>query len=67
MENLIIKVKRNKILVYAFLQLFIFVISRTLIGPLIPVISNELGIGLDYMGTAIALSVFAVLFSSITT
>jgi predicted MFS family arabinose efflux permease len=67
MENIIIKLKRNRILVYAFLQLFIFVISRTLIGPLIPVISAEFGIGLDQMGSAIALSVFALFFASITT
>ena len=60
------KIKKNSILLYAFLQLFIFVISRTLIGPLIPVISCEFGIGLDYMGSAIALSVFALFFASIT-
>jgi len=66
MENIIIKVQRNRILVYAFLQLFISVISRTLIGPLIPVISAEFGIGLDEMGSAIALSIFALFFAAIT-
>ena len=67
MVSLITRIKRDKVLVYAFFQLFIFAISRTLIGPLIPIISDELGIGLDFMGSAIALSVFAMLFSSITT
>ena len=61
------KIKKNKILLYAFIQLFIFAISRTIIGPLIPVISSELDIGLDFVGSAIAFSVFALFFASITT
>lgn len=65
--NRIMKISKDKILIYAFFQLFVFAISRTLIGPLIPLISEELNIGLDFIGSAIALSVFALFFSSITT
>ena len=67
MDNLRESIKKNKILIYAFFQLFFFAISRTLIGPLIPIISGELDIGLDFIGSAIALSVFALFFALITT
>jgi MFS family permease len=59
--------RNNKILVYAFFQMLILAAARNIIAPLIPLISGELGVGLDYIGSVIALSIFALFFVSLTT
>ncbi len=59
--------RNNKILVYAFFQVLILAAARNIIAPLIPIISGELGVGLDYIGSAIAISIFALFFVSLTT
>jgi len=61
------KIRDNKILIYAFIQILILAAARNIIAPLVPIISGELGIGLDYIGSAIALSIFALFFVSLTT
>jgi len=59
--------KNNKILVFSFFRLFITGVSCTLIGPLIPIISEDLNVGLDYMGSALSLSVFGLFITALTT
>ena len=54
------RIKQNQILVFAFSQVLVLAVSRQIIGPLIPLISEELKVGLDYIGSAISLSVFAL-------
>ena len=61
------KPKKNKILVFSFFRLFITGVSCTLIGPLIPIISRDLNVGLDYMGSVLSLSVFGILITSLVT
>ena len=61
------RIRGNRILIYAFFQILILASARSIIAPLIPLISGELGVGLDYMGSAIALSIFALFFVSLTT
>jgi len=61
------KIRENKLLIYAFFQIMFLAIARSIIGPLIPLIAIELNVGLDFIGSAIALSVFALFFVSITT
>ena len=61
------RIRNNKILVYAFFQILILAAARNIIAPLVPIISGELGVGLDYIGSAIALSIFALFFVSLTT
>lgn len=56
----------NKILVYAFFQILVLAGGKNIIAPLIPIISSELGVGLDFIGSAIALSIFALFFVSLT-
>ena len=54
------RIKQNQILVFAFSQVLVLSVSRQIIGPLIPLISEELKVGLDFIGSAISLSVFAL-------
>jgi MFS transporter, DHA1 family, inner membrane transport protein len=61
-----IKTKKTKIFLYAFFQILLLFMARYLIAPLIPLISDELGVGLDFIGSAISLSVFAIFFASLT-
>jgi MFS family permease len=61
------RLKGSKMLIYAFFQILILAVARGIIAPLIPIISGELGVGLDYIGSAIALSIFALFFVSLTT
>jgi len=61
------RIRGSKILIYAFFQILILASARGIIAPLIPLISGELGVGLDYIGSAIALSIFALFFVSLTT
>jgi MFS family permease len=61
------RIRGSKILIYAFFQILILAVARGIIAPLIPIISGELGVGLDYIGSAIALSIFALFFVSLTT
>ena len=61
------RIRGSKILIYAFFQIFILAAARGIVAPLIPLISGELGVGLDYIGSAIALSIFALFFVSLTT
>ncbi|MBM3708017.1 MAG: MFS transporter [Actinobacteria bacterium] len=60
------KIRESKLLIYAFFQIMFLAIARSIIGPLIPLISGELNIGLDFIGSAIALSIFALFFVSLT-
>jgi MFS family permease len=60
------RIRQNQILVFAFSQVLVLSVSRQLIGPLIPLISEELGVGLDFIGSAISLSVFALFLVSIS-
>ncbi|MEE8324255.1 MAG: MFS transporter, partial [Candidatus Humimicrobiaceae bacterium] len=59
--------RNNKILVFAFFQVLILAAARSIVAPLVPIISGELGVGLDNIGSAIAISIFALFFVSITT
>ena len=61
------QVKDNKILVFSFFRLFITGITWALIGPLIPIISKDLGVGLDFIGTALSISVFGLFITSLIT
>ncbi len=61
------KIRDNKILVYAFFQVMVLASARNIIAPLVPLISREFGVGLDFIGSAIALSVFALFFVSLIT
>jgi len=61
------KIRESKLLIYAFFQIMFLAIARSIIGPLIPLIAIELNVGLDFIGSAIALSVFALFFVSVTT
>lgn len=60
------KIRQNQILVFAFSQVLVLSVSRQFIGPLIPLISEELEVGLDFIGSAISLSVFALFLVSIS-
>ena len=60
------RIKQNQILVFAFSQVLVLAVSRQIIGPLIPLISEELKVGLDYIGSAISLSVFALFLVSLS-
>ena len=60
------RIKQNQILVFAFSQLLVLSVSRQIIGPLIPLISEELKVGLDFIGSAISLSIFALFLVSLS-
>jgi len=60
------RIRQNQILVFAFSQVLVLSVSRQFIGPLIPLISEELEVGLDFIGSAISLSVFALFLVSIS-
>ena len=57
----------SKIIIYAFFIKFVLFTGKGIISPLIPLISKELGVGLDYIGSIISLSVIALFFVSLTT
>lgn len=59
--------KDNRILIFSFFRLFITGITWALIGPLVPIISKDLNVGLDFIGTALSLSVFGLFITSLTT
>ncbi len=59
--------RNNKILVYAFFQILVLSAARNIIAPLIPIISGELDVGLDDIGSVIALSIFGLFFISLIT
>jgi predicted MFS family arabinose efflux permease len=61
------RIRDNKILIYAFFQVLILSAARNIIAPLIPIISGELAVGLDSIGSVIALSVFGLFFVSLIT
>ncbi len=54
----------KKILIPAFMQLFLISTSRFIIGPIIPLIASDLGMGLDLIGGAISLNIFILLVST---
>ena len=67
MANKTIKrIKQNQILVFAFSQVLVLAAARQIIGPLIPLISKELKVGLDSIGSVISLSVFALFLVSLS-
>lgn len=61
-----IRIKENKILVYIFFQIFVLSANESVVGSLIPVIASELNIGLDFIGSAISLSIFGIFLVSLT-
>jgi len=61
------KPEKNKILVFSFFRLFITGVACTLVGPLIPIISGDLNVGLDYMGSVLSLSVFGLFITALAT
>jgi predicted MFS family arabinose efflux permease len=54
----------KSILIYAFSQVLIFSLVKNIIGPLIPVISDQLNAGLDLIGSIISLSIFGLILIS---
>ncbi len=52
-------VYNKNILIFSFFQVLIIGSASYLIGPLIPIISKELNVGLDIIGIAISFSVIA--------
>jgi len=60
-------IRDNKILVYAFFQVLVLAAARNIIAPLIPIISGELDVGLDSIGSVLALSIFGLFLVSLTT
>ncbi|MGM0365029.1 MAG: MFS transporter [Actinomycetota bacterium] len=60
------RIKQNQILVFGFSQLLVLSVSRLIIGPLIPLISEELKIGLDFIGSAISVSIFPLFLVSLS-
>jgi len=60
------RIRQNQILLFAFSQVLVLSVSRQIIGPLIPLISEELKVGLDFIGSAISLSVFALFLVSMS-
>ncbi|MBN2072361.1 MAG: MFS transporter [Actinobacteria bacterium] len=61
------RIRKNIIIVFASLQIMMLSIARSLVGPLVPLISGELEVGLDFIGSAISLSIFAMFFASLIT
>lgn len=59
--------KKNKVLIFSFFRLFITGVTWTLIGPLIPIISVDLNVGLDSIGIVLSLSVLGLFITSLTT
>jgi len=57
----------KNILVFSFFWVLIIGSASYLIGPLIPIISKELKVGLDIIGIAVALSVISKFIATITT
>jgi len=60
------KIIGNKkiILSYVFFQLFIFHVVQFIIGPLIPLISRDLGVSLETIGITVSLSVLGLFLSA---
>ena len=55
----------RSILVFSFTQRLFMSISMNIIGPVIPLITVDLDIGLEYMGRIISFGTFALLISTI--
>ena len=60
-----IRIKKNTLLIYSFFQFFILASAKNIIGPLVPLIAGELGVGLDFIGSAISLSVLGLILVSL--
>jgi MFS family permease len=62
------RIKSGKsVLIFSFIQRFAMSVCINIIGPLIPLIAGDLDVGLDYIGSAIAIGTFALLIASIST
>jgi MFS family permease len=59
------KVATKKVLIYSLAQRMVLGISTGLVGPLIPIISKDLNIGLDRIGATISFSILAILLTAI--
>ncbi len=59
-----IRVSERSILAFTVLQRLMLGILINIIGPIVPLIASDLGIGLDYIGKTISLGTFAVLLTS---
>lgn len=57
----------KSILAFSFIQRLLMSICMNVIGPMIPLIRRDLGVGLDYIGTAISIGAFAMLITAVTT
>jgi MFS family permease len=59
------KIAAKKVLIYSLAQRMVTGICAGLVGPLIPFIAKDLNVGLDKIGTAISLSILAILLTAI--
>ena len=60
-----IRSKKNTLIIYAFFQFFILASAKNIIGPLIPLIAKELGVGLDFIGSTLSISIFGLILVSL--
>lgn len=73
MSRIIDFARKNKInfgksiLSFSFTQRLLLSISINVIGPIIPLISADLEVGLDYIGSIISIGTFALLITAIST
>jgi len=58
---------KTKILLFSFTLYVVMGLDRTIIGPLIPLISEDLNVGFDMIGLAISLSALGLLVTGLTT
>lgn len=58
--------KGKTLITYSFFQTLILGTARNIIGPLVPIISKELNIGLDLVGFAISIGIFILFLLSFT-
>jgi fucose permease len=72
--NKIMRFARNKrikryrsVLAFSFIQRLLMSISMNIIGPVIPLITGDLKIGLEYMGRIISLGTIALLIAAMGT
>jgi MFS family permease len=55
----------KKIFILLFLKLFFLGIGGSIVGPLIPILSDSFEVGLDMLGTTLSLNAFGLLIASI--
>jgi len=55
----------KKLFILLFLKLFFLGIGGSIVGPLIPILSDSFEVGLDMLGTTLSLNAFGLLIASI--